>query len=308
VASTLFIIATPGQLTFGGSSFTINEGQRAVDQVDSKIDELVKAEIEQRPEQLRHFFERVQSNYDEAIRTASRFLLLMMAAWFLTFAIHMGWITKIDFLGATQLNNDTIVASPFLIGLLTYGQLSALAGAVILWEVVRRGVYHMLPKAWELDLDDWLAPPTFSNVERMLEPKPEAKLQSRFSGAWFVLVSFVIFFGSLAALAQTTYFLFGSQPSHPALGALSAALGLIAWFRGFVLCKSAINATGGFQFRHHRKSRGDEGIPDHHRQDTPPHPNCGNARPNDDADTYYFLRKKKRLKLIRVGQNRYYKG
>jgi hypothetical protein len=243
--------------------------------IDGKIDQLIRADLEKRPEQLRQFFERVQSNYDEAIRTASHFLLLLMAAWFLSFAIHMEWTSKIHLLGF-EFKGEMLVASPFLIGLLTYGQLSALAGAVILWEAISRAVCHLLPKAWELRLDDLLAPPTFSNVERMLEPPSAAKLQSFFSRAWFVLVGGAIFLGSLVALAQTTYFLISRRHDsfaflHPllysVLCALSVTLGLIAWFRGFVLFKSAADATGGVAFRHHRDSRGVEGILDQSPRD-----------------------------------------
>ena len=220
--------------------------------VSDKIDELVRLELNDHPERLVSFFERVRSNYDEAIRSASGFFLAMLAAWFLTFAIHQQWITKISFLGGVELNPKSIVLSPFLIGLLSYGLLSALAGAVVFWEAFSRGVFHTLQSAWNQSLDDLLAPPTFSNVERMLEPRPENTLLSLFSRGWFVLVTLMMFIGSLASIVHTMYLLL--DPSWSAVVILSAILGGIAWLRGVVLFVSAINATGGFHLGHHRGS------------------------------------------------------
>lgn len=238
-----------------------------MNRVSDKIDRLIKKELEAHPERLASFFEQVESNYAEAIRNATAFLIFMLAAWFLTFAIYAGWIDKITFFG-TELKKNMILVSPFLIGLLSYLQLSALAGAAVLWEVVSRGVFHMLPTAWKHSLDDLLAPPTFSNIERMLEPKPENRLESLFSRAWFVLVGLMIFGGSLAALVHTTYLVFTVQV-HVAFGAVvigqdlslalafavvSAFLGAAAWLRGVFLFVSAVEATGGFNVGHHRGS------------------------------------------------------
>jgi hypothetical protein len=231
--------------------------------VCEKIDKLVAAEREAHPERLVAFFARLQTNYDEAIRAASSFFLLMLAAWFLTYAIYVGWIEKFTLVGL-ELNRRMIVAAPLLIGLLSYGMLSAMAGAIILWEAVSRGVFHMMPTAWEHSLDDLLAPPSFSNVERMLEPKPESPfpriprwpgLQSFFSGAWFFIVTVLMFVGSAFAVGHTVWLFF--RPGleiDPAAGAASALLGVVAWLRGFTLFAAAINATGGRTSGHHRGS------------------------------------------------------
>lgn len=223
--------------------------------LSDKIDELITAELEAHPERLVAFFARVQSNYDEAIRTATRFFLSMLAAWLLTYAIYQGYIQKIEIFGF-DFDRKMIVASPFVIGLLTYGLLSALAGAVVLWEAVSRGVHHMLPTAAKNSLDDLLAPPTFSNIERMLEPRLEDKLLSLFSRSWFVLITLLMFGGSFAALVHTTYLLFRPRPDTQlaVLGIGSAILGALAWFRGVVLFGCGIEATGGFHLGHHRRS------------------------------------------------------
>jgi len=225
--------------------------------IGAKIDKLISAELKDRPDQLGQFFERIQSNYDDAIRTASQFFLSMLAAWFLTYVIYQGWIDEIDFLGL-KLNRKMIVVSPFLLGLLSYGLLCALAAAVVLWEAISCGILRMLPTAWHLGLDDLLAPPTFSNVERMLEPGRGIKA-SLFSDAWFALVTALMFGGSLGGLVQTTRFLFDPCLGiHPVLAGLSGFLGAMAWLRGVALFKRAIDATGsGFQLRHHRGSARD---------------------------------------------------
>lgn len=230
------------------------KGNPPMTRIGAMIDELIKAEAEGRPEQLRSFFDRVLTNYDEAIRTASRFFLLVLTAWFLTWAVYDEWIDKIEILGL-NLNKKMIVASPFLVGLLSYGMMSALAGAAVFWDAICRSVSHLLPAARKHHLDDLLAPPTFSNIERMLEPGPEHKLRSLFSTAWFVLVTTLIFGGSLGALAHTTFLLFkpGLQIDR-ALAVLSAVLGAAAWLRGNVLLASAMEATGGFSLRHRRGS------------------------------------------------------
>jgi hypothetical protein len=221
--------------------------------VANKIDALL-AESDVRPEQIDSFFELVQSNYAEAIRTASFYFLWMLAAWLLTYAIATRVIDKIELLGI-ELNPKMIVVSPFLIGLLTYGLLSALAGAVVLWEAVSRRVFKMSPTAWHASLDDLLAPPTFSNVERMLEPGRKNWVQLGLSRGWFVLVTLMMFGGSVTALGHTTVLFFTTRDQvHWAFGLVSCLLGLIAWGRGIVLFRSAIVATGGFTVGHHRRS------------------------------------------------------
>lgn len=225
-----------------------------------KIDELIRVEGSQHPEQLVSFFARVQSNYDEAIRTASRFFLIMLATWVLTCAMYWGWIDDFRFQGLA-LNPKMIIASPFLVGILTYRLLSAMAAAVVLWEVVSEGVFRMLPTTRKYGFDDLLAPPTFSNVERMLEPR--GVWPSRFSRFWFGLVTIMMFLGSLAALVTTTWFLFrprvydffqNHHTIYVVIAAVSAILGWIAWVRGFVLFRYAIERTGwSTKFRHHRE-------------------------------------------------------
>ena len=227
-----------------------------MNQLCDKIDEFLEVELKAHPAQVEQFFERVQLNYDEAIRAATRYLLLLIVAWFVTYAIHATWITKIEWAGL-EFKPEMTIASPLLIGLLSYGLQSALAGAVVMWEAISRRLRYTLPTAWKYKLDDLLAPPTFSNVERMLEPESEFKTFSLCSRGWFVLVTVLIFGGSIAALVHTTYLLTRVSPpvARWVVIAISAALGAVAWIRGVVLSASAIEATGGFQLCHHRGTR-----------------------------------------------------
>lgn len=248
-----------------------------MNQIGDKIDEFIEVELKAHPEQVGQFFERVQSNYDEAIRTATRFFLLMLGTWFLTYAIHERWIGKVELLGF-DFKPEMTVASPFLIGLLSYGMLSALAGAIVFSEAMIRRLRYMLPTAWKHYLDDFLVPPTFSNVERMLEPIIEHKpLSVCFSRAWFVLVTVMMFGGGLAGIVHTSYLLFrpkvGPQVIHWAVIVTSAGFGAVAWIRGVVLAASSVEATGGFNFSHHRGARTTP-SPDQRPEDSPsPSPN-----------------------------------
>jgi hypothetical protein len=225
-----------------------------MNRVRDNIDKLISAELAAHSARLELFFERVQSNYDESIRAATRFFLLMLAAWFLTIAIKVGWIKKIEFFGL-NLDCKMIVVSPFLIGLFSYGMLSAMAGAIVFWEALSQSVCKMLPTAWKHSLDDLLAPPTFSNIERMLEPRRKDKLLSLFSQVWFAFIGLTMLFGSLFAIGHTTHVFFAAQsPIAAVFGVASTLFGTIAWLRGFVLFTSAIKATGGFKVGHHRAS------------------------------------------------------
>jgi hypothetical protein len=223
--------------------------------VGDRIDEFIEAEFKAHPEQVDSFFERVQTNYDEAIRNATRFLLLMLVTWFFTYAIHKGWIGKIGWLGF-DCKPEMTVASPFLIGLLSYGMLSALAGAIVFSEAMIRRLRYTLPAAWKNYLDDFLVPPTFSNIERMLEPIIEHRsLSTYFSRAWFMLVTLMMFGGGLAGIVHSTYLLFRRADIHWAVILASAALGAVAWIRGVVLAASSVEATGGYNLSHHRGAR-----------------------------------------------------
>ena len=223
--------------------------------IGDKIDEFMEVELEAHPEQVGRFFERVQANYDEAIRNATRFFLRMRAAWFMTYAIHEEWIREVKWV-SFEFNRKMTVAAPFLIGLLSYGMFSALAGAILFWEAIIGRLRYTLPKAWEHHLDSFLAPPTFSNVERMLEPVTAGRRPSvYFSRAWFFLVTLMMFGGGLAGIAHTASLLLTSGVVHKAIIATSTAMGLVAWLRGTVLAVSAIKATGGYDLTHQRGAR-----------------------------------------------------
>lgn len=226
-----------------------------MNRVRDKIDKLISAELEAHPDRLIRFFERVQSNYDESIRTTTRFLLLMLATWFLTYAIDAKLVSRIPFFGL-ELDLKMIVVSPFLVGLFSYTMLSAMAGAIVLWEAVSESVCKMLPTAWEHSLDDLLGPPTVSNIERMLEPRRRHKLLSFFCWVWFLFICLTMGFGSLLAIGHTAHVFFAARlPINAGFGVASTVLGTIAWLRGFVLLTSAIIATGGFKRGHHGASR-----------------------------------------------------
>jgi hypothetical protein len=198
-----------------------------MNRVGDRIDEFIQAELKAHPEQVCQFFERVQLNYDEAIRNATRYLLSMLAAWFVSYAIHKGWIGKVGWLGI-DFNHEMIVASPFLIGLLSYGALSSLAGAIVLWEAIIQRLRYIMPTAWEHYLENFLAPPTFSNVERMMEPIIDrSRLSIYFSRSWFVFVTIMMFGGGLAGIAHTTIYSFGPRPGRqPFSGRLSSQVRL----------------------------------------------------------------------------------
>lgn len=224
-------------------------------QIADKFDEFLEVELRAHPEEVDRFFERVLANYDEAIKTATRFLLLMIAAWFVTYAIHMEWITQIEWLGIT-FNRQMTIASPFLIGLLSYQMQSALAGAVALWEAISRRLRYTLPTAWKHQLDDFLAPPTFSNVERMLEPEIAREKFSVCSRGWFIIVTITMFVGSIGGVIHAAALLiYPSRAAHLAWITASTAFGLLAWARGAILSTYAIMATGGFNSCHHRGTR-----------------------------------------------------
>src|SRR4029077_9029762 len=98
----------------------IFSGERLrMNRIRDNIDKLIDAEAAN-SERLVRFFELVQSNYDESIRAATRFFLLMMAAWFLAYAIDRDWTEEISFFGL-KLNRKMIVVSPFLVGVFSYG-------------------------------------------------------------------------------------------------------------------------------------------------------------------------------------------
>jgi hypothetical protein len=226
-----------------------------MNRIRDHIDKLISAEIEVHPERLVSFFERVQSNYDESIRATTRFFLLMLAAWFFALAIDQKWIDKVPLLGI-DLNRQMIVVSPLLVGLLSYETLSSFAAAIVLWEAISQHVRRTLPVAWQHSLDDLLGPPTFSNVERMLEPKREKVLLWLFSRAWFGIIGLTMLGGSLVAIIHTTGIIWNETASiySMPLKFLTAPFGMLVWLRGLVLVFSSMVATGGFKGAHHRAS------------------------------------------------------
>jgi hypothetical protein len=218
-------------------------------QVSDAIDQLFTTELSPHEAELKQFFDRIREKYDESIRATTKYFVLVLFTWVVTVGIAFNFITEIAWLGLT-LDAKMLVISPFLIGMLTYLLLSSMAASVILWEAVSNSIRYTLPSAWDLGLECLLAPPTFSNIERMLEPARPSKL----SVLWFALITFLMFVGTMGALFSSAYLALRSVDGiwRTVLCFLSALLGLILLLRGLSLSTKAIRATGGFAMRHHR--------------------------------------------------------
>jgi hypothetical protein len=217
--------------------------------VSDAVDQLFTTELPDHTEELKKFFDRIREKYDESIRATTKYFVLVLFVWLVTVAIGFNFITKIAWLGL-ELNSSMLLVSPFLIGMLTYLLLSSMAASVILWETVSNSIRYTLPSAWDLGLECLLAPPTFSNIERMLEPTRPSKL----SVVWFALITFLMFVGTMGALFSSAFLALRSVGGvwRTVLCFLSAFLGLILLLRGLSLSTKAIRATGGFAMRHHR--------------------------------------------------------
>ncbi len=220
---------------------------QAPNRVAAAIDALIITESTGHEDELRKFFERISEKYDESIRATTKYFVLVQLAWILTFALATERIGASTLFGI-PISPRMLMISPFLVGVLTYLLLSSMAAAAILWEAVSNSVRHTLPSAWERGLDCFLAPPTFSSIERLLEPTRPSK----FSYSWFTLITLLMFFGTILALVHTTFLVFSVPHISRVITSLSALLGLIAWLRGLSLASTAIRVTGGFAMRHHR--------------------------------------------------------
>jgi hypothetical protein len=231
----------------------MSASSQSTNRVATAIDALIATELPEHPDALTKFFERIGEKYDESIRATTRYFVLVQLAWFLTYAVATGRMGEGSLFGI-PFNPKMLMISPFLIGVLSYLLLSSMAAAAVLWEAVSQGIRRTLPSAWERGLDCFLAPPTFSNIERMLEPfRP-----SRMSYAWFALISVLFFLGTIFALFHTTYLVWTlGQEISQVVTAFSFVFGFIVWLRGLSLLWTAIRVTGGRAVRHHRGEAAD---------------------------------------------------
>lgn len=205
-----------------------------IDNIEKAINELFESEAAGRGDELVRFIERIYNNYRAAIVTINRRTALLLFAWGAGVALGNGLVSEAAVAGLKISSITSLLpAFPLLIGFIGYDLHCAIAAQSLLWSSIECYYMKALPAAYNLKLEYLIAPPTFSNVERMYYGSSVVgKITSVSIGTIFFSV---VILGPLAAIGHITYLEWALQGCSKVAICISSGIGLMFWVRSVVL-------------------------------------------------------------------------
>ena len=212
--------------------------------IQHKIDALFLDYSDARKDEIASFIAAVQANHAEAQQVLRRASLSFLLFWAAFYAIGSGIISEGQIVSLKVSNIKALmIAGPPVMGGLYYF-LSASGSATMYFSDALSHIYkHILPRAYQLDLEFMLAPPTLFSVELLLQGQSSSNWLNRTGKIWRLGLLRVIFFGAVLAIAHVSYLMMTSGSSNIYLRILSLLIGGTLWLRGLLLFITAIEAT-----------------------------------------------------------------
>lgn len=216
-------------------SAEIDDSQKQIQKfsIDDTIDKLFHSELELHPEELYRYVERLHENYQEALRSMNRRTYLLLFAWIAAMALGSGQVTEAEIGGIKISGVSTLLpAFPFAIGFIGYDLICAGSAVNLLWQAISRCYMNALPTAYKLNLEFLIAPPSFTNVERMYDGISRSNdVMGKFI-TW--IFGTIVLLVPLVAIGHIAYLSWNVRCSKLFL-CLSTALGFIMWVRSIIL-------------------------------------------------------------------------
>ncbi len=204
------------------------------DAIVAKVDEFLDGSPDK--DSLERFLEQLRENWKANARAEARSLYGLLISYVVALAMGFGVIQE-GSIGPVKIADITkaLIAMPLLIAYLGYRYVLFASMSMVLRDVVSRCYKALLPKAYELDLVELLAPPSVFNVQRFLRPRSGGKVSRALHFGWLYAVVIGGLLGPGAAVGHATYLLWQADSWPPALVATVGAISGIVWLRGLAL-------------------------------------------------------------------------
>lgn len=182
---------------------------------------------------VRFFVESLQASLHEADRKLHRSTLSFVAAWFVFYALATGMVTEGD-VSSFRIGELKLIPifGPLVLGGLAYHLLVCAAAQRTYFDALSNSAKHLLPKAYELDLELLLAGPSVIGTERTLGSEGGPWWAEWISARWIELLSFSAALVPLLALAHVSWLMVETHRFPVWTEITVIVLGLLLWAKG----------------------------------------------------------------------------
>lgn len=207
-----------------------------------KLDELVEAHREDRPDALREFLATLQENYVSCRKAEARQFALLILLWIAAILVAFDAIAEAQFTTVKLRDaKSLLLLAPPALGFFGHNLIVSYMHTINLWQAISRLYKYVLPKAYELDLELLAAPPSFVDLAR----SSLASNRNFATNWWPVLVGVLILLLPGLVLAHTSYMLYTASFSIRWLPIASAAIGILLWLHALALAWGSIVVSEG---------------------------------------------------------------
>jgi hypothetical protein len=204
-------------------------------EIQNRIDKFFETIPTKDSDAVKEFVKNLYESYCLAEKATQRQLFLTVTAWAVFYAIAQGIVSEAQ-IASFKISNVRYIAvlGPPVIGFLSYTLASSafisLNLGIAFWQCIK----HLLPQAYELDLERLLGPPTFLRAEKMSK-HGEHQVHQFASMVWGGL--FVAFgvIGTFVALVHVSYLTWSLDPLSRIVRVVAIVVGVTAWARGTLL-------------------------------------------------------------------------
>jgi hypothetical protein len=208
----------------------------ATQNIRKKIDDFFADDQERDPDVVKTFLGDLTTAWSNLERAEHRSLFSLVIVYVLFTAISFGFVAEGQFASfkIVEVRKVIIVAAPIL-AFLCYRYVLFASASRVVRDAVSGCFKHLLPKAYELDLEELIGPPTTLTAERILRPEKTNRFYAACFRIWNFFLVLAPVLGTLAAILQILNHEWKSDVWSPLVIISVGAIAVIIWFRALTL-------------------------------------------------------------------------
>ena len=207
-----------------------------VKHIRARVDELFEGPEQPNSEWLRALLASLESSWKDADKAENHSFVALFASWAIAAAIGTGVISGGTVASLTFSNiGQLLIVAPPVVAFFAYRYMLFGSVSVLLWNSVSQIYKHVLPKAYDLGLDELIGVGTVASAQRVLEPDSEEKGQRRVHMLWMLTIVIGGVLGPLIAIIHIASLLWASGKWSPLLVTLSTLVAALIYARSILL-------------------------------------------------------------------------
>lgn len=203
--------------------------------IQRRIQYFFEAQGTNDPEQVRMFVGHLYDSYIQAEHATNRAFLGVVTVALLHIALAKGLVNEASVLSFKLVNIQVLLLlGPPGIGFFSYVLAGASFASINLGAALRAAYKHMLPNAYEQDLEALIGPPTIIRIEAMFKTG-EAPVVTLTRMITLLILLAVATVGTGAAIAYASYLLIAAKVAASSAAVLSVAVAIALYVRSLML-------------------------------------------------------------------------